>query len=252
MSYESGATIFKTATATALTAAFMIRQPWAFYVAAIMGTLQSDTGTMDSRGKQWCTPDQQGEAREVDDLIQAIGAMKKDIHDAGNWDGGAYQQFEEICDTYVKSLTQIKSGRNDTGAACREAASFYFKLAIVLLIIAGIMLTIGIVKTFCSANPVTAAGAEPAAAAAGRSLWKKISGFLVKHGMITGGLATIFFMVSANTEMSGKVFPQLKGIPTEMSTMKNGAMPEFMNAGLDYDKTTGFTPKMDDVADMKI
>ncbi|WP_327087490.1 hypothetical protein OIE66_34955 [Nonomuraea sp. NBC_01738] len=250
-SYEAGTTLFKTAAATALTAALMIRQPWAFYVAAAMGTLISDPAAMDARAKQWCTPDQQGTAKDVDDLIASVGAMKKELYDAGKWDGGAYEQFVTVCDDYVKSLTQIKSGRNDTGTACRQAAKFYFMVAIILQGIALLMLGLGVFKTLSSANPATGFMAELAALRQGGMLWSKIRSIMFKQGLIAGGLATIFFMVSSNTEMSGKLFPH-KAIPTEMSTMKNGGLPEFMNAGLEYDQTTGFTPKVDDIDKMKI
>ncbi|NRQ39075.1 WXG100 family type VII secretion target [Nonomuraea sp. NN258] len=245
MSYEADKAIYLTAAGLAVTAAFMIRQKWAFYVAAAIGLMVADPGGMSNSAMIWRTTDQGGSTAELDELDRSLDRLKDRLKEEGKWDGQAFDTFAGVHETFKKSLKTLKETRNDTGQAVDQTAAVYHYGAYVCLAVASAMMVLGVIRLASSFNPFTAAASEVATAAAGAATTQTVRQMLMKQGKLVAILATILYMVVQQTEAMGKIFPTLKAMPTPMSV--GGASTEFAGAGLQYDEKTGsLMPKMDE------
>ncbi|MEV0350463.1 WXG100 family type VII secretion target [Nonomuraea sp. NPDC050680] len=245
---ELGAGLYLTAAGTASAAALVIQQPWAFYVAAGIGTLVSNPGAMADAAKAWQSIDHAGLMSELDELADGLDHLKKQLKTSGKWDGGAFDTFEGIHTAFKNGVKTLKETRNDTGEAVNSASKAYYVGAGVALLVAAAMTAYGLYKLASSATPFTRAMAEVLVAVRGSLTLQTIKKLIVKQGLIVAALGGALYMSAQQTEMTGKLFPMLEAsIPTEMSAMKSGGMPPFSDAGMTYDeKMGGLTVKMDD------
>ncbi|MDA0637166.1 hypothetical protein OUY22_27510 [Nonomuraea sp. MCN248] len=221
-------------------AAPMIMRPWAFYVAAALGTMISDPEGMMESAKEW----------KVNDLVQLDGeieTLKTTLKDKGTWEGEAFEAFDKVHTSFKESLKNLNESRNATGEAVDSTAGFYKVGAFVCSAIAVGMMAYGIWKMVARSNPATAVAAEATDAAVGTPVTNTVKSMLKKHGIAVASLAGLLGMVKMQTESAGKVFPTLKAIPTEMSLMQSGGSKPFMNDGMTYDDNVGtLLPKMDE------
>ncbi|MEV5554299.1 hypothetical protein AB0L44_11615 [Nonomuraea wenchangensis] len=240
------------AAATALGSAFFIAQPWAFYVASAIGTLVSDPEGMENAAKNWRTSDHRGEVEELDKLDAELVNLKTQLQDDGTWEGEAFKSFETVHASYKDSLKQLKEVRNATGDGVDSTAGFYKVCTYVCCTIAAAMAGLAIYKVASKASPLTAAFSEGVAAAFGKITLTAIKKVLGKQIMVAGGLTFALYSAIQASEMAGKVFPTLKAIPTEMSTMQNGGKTPFTQDGLEYNEDAGsLMPKMDEATAKK-
>lgn len=247
MSHGGAQELYVTAAAMSTSAAFMIRQPWAFYVPVVIGMLISSPEAISAAGSAWRTIDREGLTRELDDLLEDLVTLREKLKKEGKWEGGAWEVFEQVHESFVTAAKALKDLRNDCGDAMQQAAKVYYIGASVAMSVATGMLALGVYKTMFSVTPVTAAAAEVTAAARGAVTMKTLRKVLLKHGLVVGALATALTTIVQLSEQTGALFPGMEGIPAEMSTLKSGGgMTGFENAGLQYDKETGMlTQAMD-------
>ncbi|MFG1941934.1 WXG100 family type VII secretion target [Nonomuraea sp. NPDC048826] len=239
--------VYWTAAGTATAAAFMIGQPWAFYVASGIGTMISDPEGMTESAQHWRTADRNGATTELDDLTTQLASLKTQLKDQGTWEGEAFTAFDEIHTSYTESVKQLKEIRNATGDAVDSSATFYKWGAVFCQTIALGMMALGIAKMIAKASPVSAVIAEGVAATFGKITLTAVKQVLWKQRWVAGGLGIALYTAVNMSEAAGKVFPTLKAIPTEMSMMEGGKLKPFMNDGMTYDENTGaLLPKVDD------
>ncbi|MET8988934.1 hypothetical protein ABZW49_26085 [Nonomuraea wenchangensis] len=240
------------AAGTALASAFFIGQPWAFYLASALGTLISDPEGMDNAAKNWRTSDHSGEVEELDKLDTELTKLKTQLQDDGTWEGEAFKSFETVHTSYKNSLKQLKEVRNATGDGVSSTAGFYKKCTYVCWLVAAGMAGLAIYMVASKASPLTAAFSQGVAAAFGKITLTAIKKVLGKQIMVAGGLTFALYSAVQASEMAGKVFPTLKAIPTEMSTMQNGGGSPFTQDGLQYNEDAGsLMPKMDEATAKK-
>ncbi|MFI9550152.1 WXG100 family type VII secretion target [Nonomuraea endophytica] len=245
MSYENGKDLYSMAFITASGAALLIAQPWAFYVASMIGVMVSNPGQMADSARTWRTTDNGGTTSELNSLKTELGAMKTELGD--KWEGAAFEQFVQAYDGYVKSLETLESTRNATGEALDQSAKLYYVGAFICLSVASLMTVVGLWVGCTRGNPFTAAMA--------RVLLKKIQAIatpavrkvLLKHGIALAVIGYLFKEAVRSSEAAGKIFPMVNGIPNEFTTLKSGNMPAFTRVGIDYEQQSGtLIPKMED------
>jgi uncharacterized protein YukE len=229
----------------ATAAAFMIMQPWAFYVAAALGTMISDPDGMAESAKGWRTADKDGLTAELDEVNEQVNALKTYLQEEGKWEGEAFSAFNEIQTSYTNSITQLKEIRNNTGDALDQTATFYTYATYFCAAVAGAMMGIALAKRAAQTNPVTLLPAEAASAAAGQAITKSVQSVIGKQLMVAGGLAFLLYQAKEMTHMSGKLFPTLDAIPSEMSVTADGSLLPFTNDGMTYQEGAGLTPTGD-------
>jgi hypothetical protein len=246
--YESDATLYKVAAVTAAAASVMIMRPWAFYVTAMIGTMVSNPGGMAQSAKNWKSLDHQGLMGELDELDAGLVQLKKQLKEAGKWEGTAADTFEGIHKSFMDAIKSLKETRNNTGDAVGTAAEVYHYGAIVCTVVAGSMFILGVYLMASRGTPLTAVFAEGISSIRGAMTMQAVKKVLMKHLMVAGALGGVLYMTIQQTEMTGKLFPGLEAsIPTEMSDLQSGGMPPFSDAGMTYDeKMGGLTVKMDD------
>ncbi|MEZ7129209.1 WXG100 family type VII secretion target [Nonomuraea sp. AD125B] len=236
------------AAGTATASAFFIGQPWAFYVASAIGTLVSDPEGMETAANNWRTSDHHAEGlvTELKSLDEQLTELKTTLQNDGTWEGEAFKSFETVHTSYKDSLKQLKEVRNATGDGVSSTAGFYKVCTYVCSAIAAAMAGLAIYKVASKASPLTAAFSEGVAAAFGKITLTAIKKVLGKQILVAGGLTWALYSAIQASEMAGKVFPSLKAIPTEMSTMQNGGGSPFTQDGLEYNEDAGsLMPKMD-------
>ncbi|MCK2221289.1 WXG100 family type VII secretion target [Actinomadura sp. ATCC 31491] len=234
---------------TATAAAFMIRSPWAFYVATGIGTMISDPEGMEESAKQWRTSDRGGLTDELDELDTQLAGLRTQLQEKGTWEGESFKAFDAVHTSYKDSLKQLKEVRNSTGDGVESTAGFYKVSVYACNAIALGMMAFGIWKLVSKANPVTAAVAEGSDPVVGRTFLTAAKQVLRKQVMVAGGLTFALYSAVQASEMSGKIFPSLKAIPTEMSSLQSGKGMPFTQDGMTYDENAGsLMPKMDESA----
>jgi uncharacterized protein YukE len=241
--YVESKSLYVKAAATAGAAAFLIGQPWAFYVAAMIGTMVSDPGRMSKSADTWRTFDQGGSTYELAMLQTDLAVLKASLQQQAKWDGAAFEQFEETWNEFNKSLKTLESTRNSTGEAVDQSAKLYHGGAKACMVISGLMMAFALVL-------VMARGKMPFSwvvnSKAGKVTLEMLKKMLLKHGIAVATLTTIMYLAVKKSEESGKLFPGAKPIPSELSRMASGATPEFTNVTLDYTVgTPGLTLKPD-------
>ncbi|MEU4516819.1 hypothetical protein AB0G05_45665 [Nonomuraea wenchangensis] len=230
------------AAGSAVVSAVFIGQPWAFYVAATLGSLVNNPEGMEDSVKHWL-----GAVDDLLDLDKQLDALKKRLEDEGTWEGEAFKAFETAYTSFKSSLKQLKDGRTATGEGVGSHASFSKFTAGFSVAIATAMSALAGYKVGSKASPITAAIAEGVTATIGKITLTSVKKLLGRQIMVAGGLSFLLYSAIQASEMAGKVFPTLKAIPTEMSTMGNsGGMP-FIQDGLEYNEDAGsLMPKMDE------
>lgn len=244
MSFYKGT--FMVATSVATAAAVMIMRPWAFYVAAGLGTIVSNPEGMDESALNWKSGDLDALDKQLDDL-------KTQLKEQGTWEGQAFQNFEQVHKSFKESLGTLKEMREGTSEAVSSTSGFYKVLAYFCSAVALGMMAYAIWKMVARSNPATAAVAETTDAAVGATTTKVMKGALLKHAVAVGILASLLLVVKGQTQAAGKLFPNLKAIPTEMNAMQNGnfRLKPFTNDGLVYDPNTGaLLPKSTETLEM--
>ncbi|GAA3615728.1 hypothetical protein GCM10022419_121260 [Nonomuraea rosea] len=241
--YGGSKGLYIKAAATATAAASLIGQAWAFYVAAMIGTMISDPGRMSKSAETWRTVDQGGLTYELTGIQNDLAVLKTSLQQQAKWDGAAFEQFEETWNEFNKSLKTLESTRNSTGEAVDQSAKLYHWGAVACMAIGGLMMAIALVLLMVR-------GKMPfswiVSSKIGNVTLEMLKKFLLKHGIAVGTLTTIMYLAVKKSEDSGKLFPGTKPIPSELSRMASGAMPEFTNVTLDYTVgTPGLTLKPD-------
>lgn len=230
------------AAGVAAMAAPVIMQPWAFYVASALGTMIADPDGMKASAERWRTTDHRnGVTAELDELNQQMSALKTQLHEKGKWEGGASEAFDNIHAGYMQSVSQLKGIRNATGDALDSTADFWNVATYFCCAIAGAMAGIALAKAMARGSLIGALPVEAASAAAGQGILTAVRGMMGKQLLVAGGLSYALYTAVQASEMSGKIFPTAKAMPTEMTTA--GQMP--FN-GAQYDKTMGLTEKYDE------
>ncbi|MFB4282587.1 MULTISPECIES: WXG100 family type VII secretion target [unclassified Nonomuraea] len=231
---------YMAAASTALVAAGMIWRPWGFYVAATIGTMISDPEGMTESAAGWRT-------EELVTLGAQLDALKTQLKDQGTWEGSAFDAFESVHTSFKNSIDDLNAARDDTGQAVDSAAGFYRVGAIVCSAVALAMLGWGIAKMAMRFNPATAVAAETTDAAVGNAATSTIRTVAKRHLMVAGGMAAVLAVVVQQSKMTGKIFPTLEAMPTQMSTMQNGGSTPFTNDGMTYDEDMAtLTPQIDE------
>lgn len=219
----------------------MILQPWAFYIVVLIGTLFSNPEGMDESVRNWRTTANDGETFELQDLREELNKVKEELK-AGKWEGGAYEQFEEVHDSFVDSVEQLERIRNDTGDAVASHATL-LKIAGAASAATGfLMFVLGLCLMTSRLTPGTAVVAQFASAMFGKTALATMRKILANNVKAAAVLAAIMVMVVQYTETTGQGFPTAKPIPTEMSMMGDDPMnmrQPFTNDGLQYDEQTG-------------
>ncbi|MFI6290916.1 WXG100 family type VII secretion target [Nonomuraea sp. NPDC050790] len=246
MSYENGTdTYYAAAGAATFAATFLIRRPWAFYVAALIGVMISNPAQMADSGRTWRTTDNGGTTSELNALKTELDAMRTALGD--KWQGAAFEQFVQAHDGYIKSLESLKSTRNATGEAVDQSAKLYYAGAIACASVAGLMMVLGGLLVFLRRHVFTSALGEELQKKFGRTAVKAVKNVALKLGIAGVVIALAFKEAVRMSESAGKMFPTVKGIPSEFTTLKSGNLPEFTGVALDYDKETGaLVPKVED------
>ncbi|MFC5815478.1 hypothetical protein [Nonomuraea harbinensis] len=239
----NGKDAFSAAAMMSLTAAVMIAQPWAFYVAAAFGTLVSNPEGMDDSATNWRSTDQNGVTTELNKLVEELEELKTQLKEDGKWEGGAFQSFSGVHGSFVESIGQLKNIRDETGNAVSSTADFMKIVSYIVLAIAGVMLAWGI---FCFAtrwHPVSAVTVYGMSAALGKAILAATKKIVASNWKKTAILAGIMFLAVQYTQMTGQMFPTVDPIPSEMSVLNTGdptsMRQPFTNDGLVYDEDTG-------------
>ncbi|MGI5283932.1 WXG100 family type VII secretion target [Nonomuraea polychroma] len=240
---------FSTAATTATMAAGMIWQPWAWYVAAAIGTFVSDPDGMEESARNWRTSDKGGVTTELDDLITELNTLKDQLKNKATWEGGAFQTFEGVHSTFIESVEQLKTVRDDTGDAVDSNAAFLKVVAVIALAIAGLMLALGIYLMVWRLHPLTAPFAIGGVAAVGQTILTAVKGFVTKNWKVAAVVAGIMLAAAELTRMTGQVFPTLEAVPsaTPFPFLGLGGSHEgltnlpqsFMNDGMTYEEGAG-------------
>ncbi|HEX4814465.1 MAG TPA: WXG100 family type VII secretion target [Nonomuraea sp.] len=233
--------MYYAAAATAIGSASLIRSPWASYTAVAIGAMVSDPEGMADAARNW----RSGATSELTQLDQQLGQLKNQLKEQGKWEGGAFTAFETVHDNFRNSVTQLKNIRTNTGDAVDSSQDFFKWGAIGCSVIAGAMLLIAMTKYASNlGGPVGRVAGLIWEKAAGQATLRITKEMLKKHGKVVLVLSGLMYLVVKQTESTGKVFPGLKAMPTEMTTAT--VMP-FMNDGMTYDPNTGaLLPKPDD------
>lgn len=235
---------FAAAASMSTAAAFMIAQPWAFYVAIAIGTLVSNPDGMADSAKNWRTRDEDGVTEELDQLLRELNLLKERLEKEATWEGGAFQSFEQVHSNFVASIGDLKEIRNETGSSVSSTAEFLKIVSWVVFGIAAVMFAWGV---FCFAtrwHPVAAVTVYGLSAALGKAILAALRKILANNVRAMGILALVMTGVVTYTQTTARMFPTLdpvprdtsmKGDPTDPSSMK---MP-FMNVGMEYDERSG-------------
>lgn len=235
------------AAGTAGLAAIFIGRPWAFYVAATLGTLINNPEGMDDSAENWTEA-----VAELKKLDEQLDALKQRLVDEGTWEGEAFKAFETVHATFKDSLKQLMDGRIATGDGVASTATFSKSTAVFDVALATTMSAFAGYMVGSRTSPITAAFAEGVAAAFGKVTLTAIKGVIRKQFMVAGVLTFLMYSAIQASEIAGKIFPTLKAIPTEMSAMGSGGGMAFTQDGLEYNEEAGsLMPKMDEATTKK-
>ncbi|MFC4120088.1 WXG100 family type VII secretion target [Nonomuraea zeae] len=235
MDFTEGKGLYMTAFTTASAAALVIRRPWANYVILTIGIMISDPGRMSSSADTWRTIDRGGMTSELDALGNELTTLKTTLAD--QWEGAAFEKFTEAYNEFTKSLDTLKSTRNNAGEAIDQSAKLYYWGARICGLIAGLMAAYAtLLVAFRFSAPFVSQVVDFKLGKIAVEATRKVA---LKHGIALGVLAGLMYTAITQSEASGKAFPMMQAIPTEISALKSGAMPEFTNVGVDYDIPSG-------------
>lgn len=248
----NGKDAFIAATTISTMAAFMIAQPWAFYVAAAFGSLVSNPEGMDDSATNWRSTDQAGVTAELDNLVTELESLKTRLKDEGTWEGSAFQSFENVHGSFITSIGQLKEIRNDTGDAVSSTAGFLKIVSGIALTVAGLMFAWGVYCMVSRVHPLSALTAHGLSAALGKAILAMVKTIVANNWKAAAILTAVMFGVVQYTQMTGQMFPTVDPVPTEMSVISEGGTDPmnmrqpFTNDGLKYDENTGqLTPETD-------
>ncbi|MEV0993361.1 WXG100 family type VII secretion target [Nonomuraea sp. NPDC050202] len=243
--YENGKWLYGAAAATAGSAALIIKRPWANYVVLMIGVMTSNPGGMSSSGHTWRTLDAGGSTHELHQLQDDLAMLKAELEKQGKWEGAARAKFDEAYDTFMESVKSLESTRNATGEAVDQSARLYYMGAKAFMVIAGGMLTFALAMLAINRYFPLASVVDHKV---GRTTVNAGRQILLKQGVTVAALGYLMHLAIQRSETTGKLFPRVSAIPTELSSLKSGGLPEFTGAGLKYDQQAGFIPLADDAA----
>ncbi|PZG17911.1 WXG100 family type VII secretion target [Nonomuraea aridisoli] len=234
------------AAGTATAAAFMIRSPWAFYVAATIGTMVSDPEGMADSARNWRTIAQNGVVSELDDLERGLTDLRNYLKETGTWEGGAFEAFDKVHGDFKESLAQLKESRNATGEGVESSAGFFKIGAVVCTGVAAGMLTLGVAKIASNlAGPIGKAATVVAESVVAKAITTMMQKVFSKHLYVVGTLGGLMYVANTYAETAGRIFPGLEAMPTQASTLGIGQEP-FAGTEMTYDEKSGaLTPKFD-------
>ncbi|MGP3955561.1 WXG100 family type VII secretion target [Nonomuraea sp. 3N208] len=234
------------AAATAIGAALLIRSSWASYVAAAIGTMVSDPEGMTDAAMSWRTTDQSGSTAELDQLETQLDSLKTQLQEEGTWEGEAFNSFATIHTSFKESVQQLKETRNSTGEAVDSSADFFRWGAIACTAIAGFMLIVAISKWASNlGGPIGRAAGWLWEKAAGQATLTITKAMLKRHGIAIAALGGLLYMLKAQTESTGKIFPTLEAMPTQMTALESGDTIPFTYDGMIYEEGAGLVPTGD-------
>ena len=247
MSHENGKALYYVAAATSATGALMIRRPWAYYVTLMIGLMISDPGQMSESAKAWRTTDNGGSTSELIALRGELSTLRNTLKEEGKWEGEAFERFDAAYQDFNKSLKMLETTRNSTGEAVDQSAKLFFGGAVVCNVIADFMFLYGVALMLLRYNVYGNFIAQALDIQVSKVAVQSVKKVLIRHGIAVGVLSTVMYQAMQMAETSGKLFPTMKSLPTELSNLKSGGMAEFTNSGLEYDEQAGsLTPKVDD------
>ncbi|MGR6923832.1 hypothetical protein ACU635_57040 [[Actinomadura] parvosata] len=258
--YEGSVATFTAALAAASAAAFIM--PYAWPVVGLIGMMNGDPHEQDRGAEEWLNPrsvgnwpsyapstplmpaqpQQQrwhppmaanptpGNQSDLAFLRSELKRLAKEVGDAGDWEGQAYQSFMDKIGVLDKHLATLDTNREGTGHTLKASAQGYNAILMVCVAVAGVLGALAVFVQFCRSSIVNAAPGEAAAMRAVVSLHDAVSAAFKQHWKLV-------LKVSVILAAAGVAFNQFSQDLPGIAAVKS-SKPNLIEAKAVWDPTT--------------
>ncbi|NJP98243.1 hypothetical protein HCN51_53980 [Nonomuraea sp. FMUSA5-5] len=257
--YEGSVAAFTAALGTASMAAFIM--PYAWPVVGLIGMMSGDPQEQDRGAEEWLNPrsvnnwptyapatsltsaqqQQQwhppmaahptpGDQSDLAFLRSELKRLAKEVGDAGDWAGQAYESFIEKVNVLDKHLAALDDNRVGTGNTLKASAQGYNAILMVCVAVAAVLAALAVFVQFCRGSLVNAAAGEANAMRAVMKVHEAVSAAFKQHWKLV-------LKVSLILSAAGVAFNQFTQNLPGIATVK-ADKPNLIEAKALWDPTT--------------
>ncbi|MEU9834381.1 hypothetical protein AB0D67_22875 [Streptosporangium sp. NPDC048047] len=236
MAYENDVRWFTASVAATVVAAGLIRSKQALAVPVALGLLVSNPGSMKKAAEGWRDQGKEGSPENLDRIVADIKNLKKQVKENKHWEGEAAETFNTAADSFLAALDDNKRYRHAAGECADQTGNAYHAAAVFAGNVAAVMLGLGV--AFQAARllpPVLMATVQFAILQIVNKINTVVNAVVKRKMVLVTAAASIFTAVNSLQISHRALFFGMKTAP--------GQAPDFTQAGLQYQKGIGLTPK---------
>ncbi|GAA4233942.1 hypothetical protein FHR32_001437 [Streptosporangium album] len=233
MEYEVDVWKYTGAVATTAAAALILKRRKALAIAAALGLMVSNPGSMKKCAQEWR---ESGTEVNLASLRDEITRLKNQIKADKHWEGEAYEAFSIVADAFIAALDENQKCRKGAADTLDQTALAYHAGADFAVVVAAAMSAMATAYVISAPFPQLRTAVNLMINPVLDRIDTVVKAVVKRKMTLVGGAGAILAVVNGFQYDQKHLFMGMKALPEKE--------PDFTQTGLQYDKKFGLRKKV--------